>query len=174
MEGHVIFNAVVYSVVIAYILYINFAAYYNKTTNELNSIVKVFENWIFRLVYLLFVGFFALDLFPWGGFTLAILLTIAFLNTNMLVYKKRIDESFSNQMDQYENFSQEQEQEQDEQGKKANCGPYAPNYRLPFNPSAYRPDDQVMASGFPDNLPKDSKYDGPYTQSGVAYDFNMA
>jgi hypothetical protein len=43
---------------------------------------------------LLIVGFFALDLFPYGGFTFAILLTIAFLNTNMLVYKKQISESF--------------------------------------------------------------------------------
>jgi hypothetical protein len=47
---------------------------------------------------LLIVGFFALDLFPYGGFTFAILLTIAFLNTNMLVYKKQISESFSGNM----------------------------------------------------------------------------
>jgi hypothetical protein len=45
---------------------------------------------------LLIIGFFALDLFPYGGFTFAILLTIAFLNTNMLVYKKQISESFIN------------------------------------------------------------------------------
>jgi hypothetical protein len=35
-----------------------------------------------------------MDLFPYGGFVFAILLTIAFLNTNMLVYKKEISESF--------------------------------------------------------------------------------
>ena len=173
MEGHVIFNAFIYAAVIAYILYINFAAYYNKTTVGLNKIVKVFENWIFRLIYLIFVGFFSLDLFPWGGFTLAILLTIAFLNTNMLVYKKKIDETFQNQMNQYEHLTQ-QEENFEKAETPVKCGPYAPTYRLPYNPSAYRPDEPALGSGFPDKLPNDSKYDGPYTQSGVAYDFNMA
>jgi hypothetical protein len=85
-----------YAIVIAYILYINFATYYNSGTNFLNFLIKLFNNWVFRLIFLLIVGFFALDLFPYGGFTFAILLTIAFLNTNMLVYKKQISESFIN------------------------------------------------------------------------------
>ena len=85
-----------YGLVIAYILYINFATYYNSGTSFLNFLIKLFNNWIFRLIFLLIVGFFALDLFPYGGFTFAILLTIAFLNTNMLVYKKQISESFMN------------------------------------------------------------------------------
>jgi hypothetical protein len=83
-----------YAIVIAYILYINFATYYNSGTGFLNFLIKLFNNWIFRLIFLLIVGFFAMDLFPYGGFTFAILLTIAFLNTNMLVYKKQISESF--------------------------------------------------------------------------------
>ena len=95
IEGHIIFNAILYSIVIAYILYINFSAYYQTGTGFLKALVNLFQNWIFRTVYLLIVGFFALDLFPYGGFVLAILLTIAFLNTNMLVYKKDIEESFT-------------------------------------------------------------------------------
>jgi hypothetical protein len=87
-----------YAIVIAYILYINFATYYNSGTGFLNFLIKLFNNWVFRLIFLLIVGFFALDLFPYGGFTFAILLTIAFLNTNMLVYKKQISESFSGNM----------------------------------------------------------------------------
>jgi len=83
-----------YAIIIAYILYINFATYYNSGIGFLNFLIKLFNNWIFRLIFLLIVGFFALDLFPYGGFTFAILLTIAFLNTNMLVYKKQISESF--------------------------------------------------------------------------------
>jgi hypothetical protein len=85
-----------YAIVIAYILYINFATYYNSGTDFLNFLIKLFNNWVFRLIFLLIIGFFSLDLFPYGGFTFAILLTIAFLNTNMLVYKKQISESFIN------------------------------------------------------------------------------
>jgi len=96
IEGHIIFNAIIYSIVIAYILYINFSAYYQTGTGFLKALVNLFQNWIFRTVYLLIVGFFALDLFPYGGFVLAILLTIAFLNTNMLVYKKDVEESMAN------------------------------------------------------------------------------
>ena len=96
VEAHIIFNIFMYGIIIAYILYINFATYYNSGTSFLNFLIKLFNNWIFRLIFLLIVGFFALDLFPYGGFTFAILLTIAFLNTNMLVYKKQISESFIN------------------------------------------------------------------------------
>jgi hypothetical protein len=94
IEGHIIFNGIIYAIVIAYILYINFAAYYQTTTGFLKALVNIFQNWIFRTVFLLFVGFFALDIFKYGGFVLAILLTIAFLNTNMLIYKQNISESF--------------------------------------------------------------------------------
>jgi len=94
VEAHMIFNVFMYAIVIAYILYINFATYYNSGTNFLNFLIKLFNNWVFRLIFLLVVGFFALDLFPYGGFIFAILLTIAFLNTNMLVYKKQMSESF--------------------------------------------------------------------------------
>jgi hypothetical protein len=94
VEGHIVFNVFMYAIIIAYILYINFATYYNSGIGFLNFLIKLFNNWIFRLVFLLIVGFFALDLFPYGGFIFAVLLTIAFLNTNMLVYKKQISESF--------------------------------------------------------------------------------
>lgn len=96
VEGHLVFNIFMYAVIIAYILYINFATYYNTGTKFLNFLVNLFNNWIFRLVFLLVVGFFSIDLFPYGGFTFAILLTIAFLNTNMLVYKQQVSETFSN------------------------------------------------------------------------------
>ena len=68
IEGHIIFNAIIYSIVIAYILYINFSAYYQTGTGFLKALVNLFQNWIFRTVYLLIIGFFALDLFPYGGF----------------------------------------------------------------------------------------------------------
>ena len=94
VEAHIIFNIFMYGLVIAYILYINFAAYYQTTTGFLKALVNIFQNWIFRTVFLLIVGFFALDIFKYGGFVLAILLTIAFLNTNMLMYKQNISERF--------------------------------------------------------------------------------
>jgi hypothetical protein len=108
VEAHIIFNIFMYAIVIAYILYINFATYYNSGTGFLNFLIKLFNNWIFRLIFLLIVGFFAMDLFPYGGFTFAILLTIAFLNTNMLVYKKQISESFAGGPDSetYENSNE--------------------------------------------------------------------
>jgi hypothetical protein len=109
-----------YAIVIAYILYINFATYYNSGTGFLNFLIKLFNNWIFRLIFLLIVGFFALDLFPYGGFTFAILLTIAFLNTNMLVYKKQISESFINPAP----YDQSYEEDKYMHGPK---GPNGPN-----------------------------------------------
>ena len=109
--GHHIFNSIFYSGIIAYILYINFATYYNATPKSLNTIINVFSNWVFRLFYLLIVGFFALDIFKYGGFTLAILLTIAFLNSNMLIHKSNVNESFTNNIENYldseENNSEE-------------------------------------------------------------------
>jgi len=112
VEGHIVFNIFMYALVIAYILYINFATYYNSGIGFLNFLIKLFNNWIFRLVFLLIVGFFALDLFPYGGFIFAVLLTIAFLNTNMLVYKKEISESFVGGTDAgpYEQSFQEDEE----------------------------------------------------------------
>lgn len=109
VEAHIMFNVFMYAIVIAYILYINFATYYNSGTKFLNFLIKLFNNWVFRLIFLLIVGFFAMDLFPYGGFTFAILLTIAFLNTNMLVYKKQISESFLGGSDAatYENSNEE-------------------------------------------------------------------
>lgn len=95
VESDFMFNVIIYALVIAYILYINFAAHLNKNTGFLNSLINLFQNWIFRLIFLLIVGFFALDMFPYGGFILAILLTIAFLNTNMLSYKKNFTEKFA-------------------------------------------------------------------------------
>jgi len=191
VEGHLIFNAFVYAAVIAYILYINFAAYYNSGTNFLNFLVKLFNNWVFRLFYLLIIGFFAMDLLRYGGFTFAILLTIAFLNTNMLMYKKEVSESFTEYMTNMEEeeylptkFNNEYMDNTPEVVESManmidaespeNCGPYAPIQRLPFNPQGYRPDETVMGSGVPDVLPQGPLENGPYTQSGVAYEFDMA
>ena len=114
VEAHIMFNVFMYAIVIAYILYINFATYYNSGTKFLNFLIKLFNNWIFRLIFLLIVGFFAMDLFPYGGFTFAILLTIAFLNTNMLVYKKQISETFLGGSDAG-NYEQSEQLEQSEE-----------------------------------------------------------
>ena len=113
VEGHIVFNVFMYGIVIAYILYINFATYYNSGTKFLNSLIKLFNNIIFRLVFLLIIGFFAVDISPYGGFIFAILLTIAFLNTNMLVYKKEISEKFVGGSDAapIENELEEEEEE---------------------------------------------------------------
>lgn len=227
-KGPMIFNGIVYALVVGYILYINFASFYNRTTSFLNDLSNLFSNWIFRLCYLVVVGFFALDLLPYGGFTLAVLLTIAFLNTNMLVNKNKLNESFANineYMTNQEDMGQEQQDDMKTQdnmmglvkipgvdklnqmvgpasykpvsatgpvGKifdnnaepfvgeqvnndpQNNCGPYAPVYTKPFNPRPYRPNESALASGAPDQLPTESRYNGPYTDSGVGYDFNMA
>jgi len=164
-DADFVFNIVIYGIVIAYILYINFAAYLNTSTGFLTALIRLFQNWVFRLVFLLIVGFFAMDLYPFGGFILAVLLTIAFLNTNMLAYKKGIenfagDLGLDNEMELAQNTN--------------NCGRYAPLQRLPFNPQGYRPDESLLSSGAPDVLPDDSRYNGEYTDSGVAYEFDMA
>ena len=125
IEGHIIFNAIIYSIVIAYILYINFSAYYQTGTGFLKALVNLFQNWIFRTVYLLIVGFFALDLFPYGGFVLAILLTIAFLNTNMLVYKKDVEESFT--MESIMSGKKDEKKALPSDGTVGGSNPFLPN-----------------------------------------------
>ena len=112
VEAHIIFNIFMYAIVIAYILYINFATYYNSGTGFLNFLIKLFNNWIFRLIFLLIVGFFAMDLFPYGGFIFAILLTIAFLNTNMLVYKKEMSETFLGGSSTYQSYEDKEQFEE--------------------------------------------------------------
>lgn len=197
-NGHMIFNGIIYCGVIAYILYINFAAYYNTNQKTLNNIAKVFNNWIFRLVLLLVIGFFALDVFKYGGFTLAVLLTIAFLNTNMLIYKNEVNETFAthnlekqimNEQIMGQNSSNLVGEEIDSEMQvnelsynnleekepkvelNNNCGPYAPTYKLPFNPQAYRPDFGQLGDSIPDNLPVEQPYNGNFSQSPVGYDF---
>lgn len=242
VENHFIFNVIIYAIVIGYILYINFAAYYNKTTGFLNGLISLFQNWIFRIVFLLIIGFFALDLFPYGGFILAVLLTIAFLNTNMLLYKRDLSENFTsnsesgtdtdyvpyqsdgynedanenddNDEDGVEPYANSNNYEDDNEEKleeiynemaetgnegdeddedygdddevdtfanmdeyaesPKNCGPYAPIQRLPFNPQGFRPNESVMAYGWPDKIASDSAGPSEYTTSGNGYDFDMA
>jgi len=155
IEGHIIFNAIIYSIVIAYILYINFSAYYQTGTGFLKALVNLFQNWIFRTVYLLIVGFFALDIFPYGGFVLAILLTIAFLNTNMLVYKKDVEESLTmreeaeddekNKLPRDEPIQQQQQQPQQQMMNNQLNNSSTPTYPSPeslgiqSNPSMIQP-----------------------------------
>jgi hypothetical protein len=142
IEGHIIFNAILYSIVIAYILYINFSAYYQTGTGFLKALVNLFQNWIFRTVYLLIVGFFALDLFPYGGFVLAILLTIAFLNTNMLVYKKDVEESLTMQEDEEKNKRLPMDvpvQNQPQMGSSTPTYPSPESTGVQSNPSMIQP-----------------------------------
>jgi hypothetical protein len=124
-----------YAIIIAYILYINFASYYHSGTNFLNFLIKLFNNWVFRLIFLLIVGFFALDLFPYGGFIFAVLLTIAFLNTNMLVYKKQISESFLGGS----SYSSEKKDEVDKFIGGSDASPYEQSYQEEVN----KPDEYV-------------------------------
>ena len=200
VEPYIIFNAIVYACIVAYILYINFASYYNSGTGFLNWLIRLNQSWVFRTIYLLIVGFFALDLFPWGGFTLAILLTIAFLNTNMLMYKKDLNEKFTN-MDNFARVDYDSSlptmtpsgdmmtPSADMMTPSAEMTPSADmmtpsgmenfdnngeNCRTPFNPQPYRPDESLLVPGFPDKLPQDSELSAPYTQSGIGYEFNMA
>ena len=63
-------------------------------------------------------------------------------------------------------------------GGSTKCGPYA-GLDEAFNPQAYRPDESVLASGAPDQLPKDganfsSTPSGPFATSGVAYQFGQS
>ena len=199
-NGHMIFNGIIYCGVIAYILYINFASYYNTNQKALNKIAKVFNNWIFRLVLLLIIGFFAMDVFKYGGFTLAVLLTIAFLNTNMLIYKNEVNETFANNSLVQDNTNEQimghnsstldgEEIESEMQVNELsynkmnetepkvelnnNCGPYAPTYKLPFNPQAYRPDFGQLGDSIPDNLPSEEPYNGVFTQSSIGYNLDQ-
>lgn len=204
VESHHVFNFVVYALVIAYILYINFASYYNKGTEFVSFFVNLFQNWIFRLIFLVIVGYFSMDFFKFGGFTFAVLLTIAFLNTNMLVGRSGMegfddDDVARDDYDDGDDFTNKQKKQEKKHEMKRekkhemkhaedqmesfdvntmqsgdNCGPYANLQRLPFNPQGFRPNDSALGSGAPDALPMDSLANGPYTDSGVGYEFHMA
>lgn len=190
LKAHHAFNTIVYTIVIVYILFINYASYYHTGTGLLNFFISLFQNQIFRAIFLLIIAYLAFDMCEYGGFTLAILLTIAFLNSSMISTKK-VQESFdatengdmvadmqqSDDEDNMESFDASGSEvlvNTNQSGDAPNCGPYADYQRLPFNPMPYRPDESVLDSGAPDALPEDSVANGPYTTSGVGYEFNMA
>lgn len=111
IKAHIIFNVFMYAIVITYIICIHFAAYYNSGNKFINFFIKLFNNWIFRLIYLSIIGFFALNLFPYSDFLFAILLTIAFLCTNMLALKKDISESYEEEIVSETNLSETTQEE---------------------------------------------------------------
>ena len=127
VKGDFVFNVIVYTLVIGYILFINFSAYYNNNNEFLGKVTRLFQNGIFRTIFLLVIGVFALDLFPYGGFILAVLLTIAFLNTTMLIYKNNITEKFTeyslqggSEYESYESHEDFANEDDDEQENFAN------------------------------------------------------
>ena len=51
-----------------------------------------------------------------------------------------------------------------------------PNPQNPYNPHPFRPGDSVLASGVPDPIPpvhSEMATSGPYSDSGVSYQFGM-
>lgn len=86
-------NLVTIGVLIVYIVYINLSSNLKWNDSVLKILVNLSNNWVFRIIFLGFVGAVALDLIP-GGIGLAIILTIAFLNTTLLG-SKGLSENFS-------------------------------------------------------------------------------
>lgn len=123
MQHHYI-NAVLYAIIVLYIVFLNYSSYEGRNMDFLRMVTDLFTSKLFVLLLLAVVAYLSLDLHKIGGFTLAILLTIAFLNTLMIMNKRRVDEGFTAVMEymtnkedekkETENFENEEEEEGDE------------------------------------------------------------
>ncbi len=75
------FNLLTVGILVIYLIYINMSSSLGWNDAFLSMLINLSSNWIFRVVFFALVGAIALNLIN-GGIGLAVVLTIAFLNTH--------------------------------------------------------------------------------------------
>ena len=167
------------TLVVAYLVYLSYLDY---TGEEMNSaLAELFNHVLFRLAILVGVAVLAFH----KHLVCSLLLAVAYLLSVSMANRCAAKEAFTEMMTNPGvpaplPATEEEEDTQTEPftGNEAGCGPYAPA-DSGFNPHPFRPNESVMGSGVPDPLPPvgdnfHSDPSGPYADSGVAYQMDMA
>jgi Skp family chaperone for outer membrane proteins len=104
-------NLSLYVLVLAYILFINL-----NVDHKMTFLRTLMANPLFKVIVLGVIAISAFEMFKCCDFTLAILLTIAFLNTTMILNKNTVNEGFTSVYNRLrENFEdKEEDQDQDQ------------------------------------------------------------
>lgn len=167
--------------VLIYLIYVSYLDYTGQHMPE--ELKTLFNYALFRLALLVAVAVVAFT----GHLECGILLAIAYLVSVSMANRESSREAFTEYLTMQggENVTQDQLRDH-ETGITANssiqqvgegCVSYAPQNA--FNPQPFRPNERIMSSGMPDQLPPSgnnflSNPSGPYADSGVAYAMNMA
>ena len=86
-------NIIICALLVFYIIFIN-TSYHQGKRGMLNHLVMLFENPVFCFLVLVFIAYSALEFTPCCGFMCALLLTVAFLNTKMVLNNHMVNEGF--------------------------------------------------------------------------------
>jgi len=98
-------NLSLYVLVLAYILFINL-----NVDNNMTFLRTLMGNPLFKVIVLGVIAVSSFELYKYFDFTLAILLTIAFLNTTMILNKNTVNEGFTSVYNRLrENFEEKEE-----------------------------------------------------------------
>ena len=150
---HCLINLIIYIILL---VYIGLLLFINKLPNNIYSFIgNLISNNIVKLIIVVIIVLFGLEKSKKhniGGCNGALLLALAYTLT-IVIYRRNINSN--------ENFNND---------IKCNL---PQNNR--FNPQPYRPSDSTLESGIPDPLPShiSGTSTGPYSDSGIAYNFNM-
>ena len=143
-------NLLITIVLFVYLIYLLF--FVNESTEVKNLITDIVNNRFGRLIIILAIVFISVgNKLKIGGPKIGILVLVVYLLT------------FSQMnTNTNENFN--------------SACMIAPNPQNPYNPHPYRPSDSTLASGVPDPIQQthsEMATSGPYSDSGVAYQFDM-
>jgi len=163
------FNYIIGLILFLYIIYLNYSRDNNKIPN---IIYEIMRNKFARLIIVILICFASIGhkLYGIGGPTIGILFAIAYLITFLYLLYPIRNEQFSGlgNAPVVEGLNNSQ----------SSCGSY-PSTNNEYLPNPHRPNESALAYGEPDPISKcgqdfRSCPPGSYTDSGIAYNFNMA
>lgn len=162
------------TLVFAYLFYVSYLDY--KGEHMPSELVDIFSHPILRLLIL--AGVAALGYFR--HMECAIILAIAYLISVTMANREGAREAFTEYLTMQDGEAVTQSEIRDEEDGIQEVGTGVTGMGSSvFNPQAYRANETVLSSGIPDPLaPSGDNFlsdpSGPYADSGVAYQMNMA
>ena len=143
-------NLLIVIALFVYLIYLLF--FVNESMEVKNLITNIVNNRFGRLIIILVIVFISVgNKLKIGGPKIGILALVVYLLT-FTKLNRNTNETFD-----------------------SSCM-IAPNPQNPYNPHPYRPGDSALASGMPDPIPQvqgEMATSGPYSDSGVSYQFGM-
>ena len=162
------------SLIFAYLFYVSYLDYKGK--HMPSELVDIFNHPMVRLLILIGVAV----LGYYGHLECAIILAIAYLISITMANREGAREAFTEYLTMQDGEAVTQDEIKDEENgiQEVGSGITGVSSNV-FNPQAYRANESVLDSGVPDLLAPNgdnflSDPSGPYADSGVAYQMNMA